>query len=176
MKTKFPINLLLAGLVILYGCKDVEDLLTFSIHHETDFRVESSSPLGLPLEIGTPDVTTNSNQTFRNNNTSASLVKDVKLQQIDLAITSPVDKTFNFLTSIHVYISTDQQSEILLAHLEEVPENVSEIALIPTQQKLDAYVKASSYKIRTQIVTDETLTQAVDILMDLDFKVTAAPL
>jgi hypothetical protein len=177
MKRKIIASVLFGGLFSLFGCNEVNDLLTFSIDHQTDFRVESSSPIsGLPLEIATPDITTNSNQSFQNNNTNASLVKDIKLQKVKLGITNPANKTFSFLKSIHVYISTDQHSEILLAHLEEIPGNVSEIELIPTSQKLDAYVKASSYKVRTEIVTDETVTQAVDILMDLNFKVTAKAL
>lgn len=176
MTRKFAVTVLIGGLFSFVGCRNVDDLLTFSINHETEFQVESTSPLGLPLELATPDVTTNSNQSFQNNNTSASLVKDIKLQRVNLSITNPANKTFSFLKSIHVYISTDQHSEILLAHLEEIPQTVSEIELIPTSQKLDAYVKAPSYKVRTRIVTDETLTQPVDVLMDLSFKVTAAPL
>lgn len=139
-------------------------------------EIPSNSPLNLPFEMATPDVATNSSQTFANNNTEASLVKDVKLQELKLTITSPAGKTFNFLKSIQVYISTNANNEILLASLEDVPANVSTISLTPTQQKLDAYAKASSYNLRTAIVTRETVTQTVEMDADLKFRVTAAPL
>ena len=163
-------------LTVLTYCKEVQELLTFTISDETEFTVESTSPLNLPIEIATPTVTTNSNQKFENNNTKASLVKDVKLSELRLTVTNPSGKTFSFMKSVHIYISTDQNSEIELAYLDEFPANVGSVTLNTTDKKLDAYVKASSYNLRTRIVTDETLTQPVDIKVDLTFKVTAAPL
>lgn len=175
MKLRTAIILLIL-IAVSTGCKDIDELLTFTISDQTTFTVESASPLNLPLEIATPDVTTNSSQKFENNNTTASLVKDVKLEELRLTIISPSGKTFSFLESVHLYISTGPDDEIALAHIEEVPAGVSAITLITTTEKLDKYVKASSYKLRTSVVTRETLTEAVDIRTDLKFKVTAAPL
>lgn len=175
MKSKIVMGF---GFLILMfaNCDDVDKLLTFTISHQVTFRVESSSPLNIPLNIATPDVTTNSSQTFQNNNTKASLVKDVKLEEIDLVITNPSGKTFSFLKSVKLYISTDQSNEIELASQDNIPTTALTVELIPTKEKLDTYVKASSYKLRTSVVTRETLTQPVEIRADLKFKVTAAPL
>lgn len=162
--------------IICMQCKQVDDLLTFTIANQVAMTVPSNSPLNLPLELATPEVATNSSQTFANNNTEASLVKDVKLQELKLTITSPAGKTFSFLKSIQVYISTTSNNEILLASLDNIPSTASTISLTPTQQKLDVYAKASSYKLRTAIVTRETVTQSVDMNADLKFRVTAAPL
>lgn len=154
----------------------MDDLLTFTIANQVTITVPSNSPLNLPIELATPDVTTNSNQTFANNNTEASLVKDVKLQELKLTIQTPTGKTFSFLKSIEVYISTNSSNEILLASLADVPATATSISLTPTQQKLDVYAKSSSYKLRTSIVTREALTQSVEMKADLKFRVTAAPL
>jgi hypothetical protein len=162
--------------LILAQCKTVDDLLTFTISDQVTITVPSSSPLSLPVELATPDVTTNSNQKFANNNTQASLVKDVKLQELTMSIQSPSGKTFSFLKSIQIFISTNSNDEILLASMDNIPVSVSSISLTPTQAKLDTYAKASSYKLRTTIVTRETLTQNVEMKTDLKFKVTAAPL
>lgn len=162
--------------LILSQCKEVDDLLTFTIANQVTITVPSNSPLNLPVELATPEVTTNSSQTFANNNTEASLVKDVKLQELKLSIQSPAGKTFSFLKSIQIYISTTQSNEILLASLDNIPTGATSITLTPTQEKLDVYAKASSYKLRTSIVTRETLTQSVETKADLKFRVTAAPL
>jgi hypothetical protein len=162
--------------LILAQCKTVDDLLTFTISDQVTITVPSNSPLSLPVELATPDVTTNSNQKFANNNTQASLVKDVKLQELTMSIQSPSGKTFSFLKSIQIFISTNSNDEILLASMDNIPVSVSSISLTPTQAKLDTYAKASSYKLRTTIVTRETLTQNVEMKTDLKFKVTAAPL
>jgi hypothetical protein len=158
---------------LVSACKDVEKLLTFRIDDSTSIRIESSSPLNLPLGIPTPAVTSNSQQQYENNNTSKNLVKDVKLEELKLTITDPPSKTFSFLKSIHVYISADQSDEIELASLENVSTGVNVVNLIPTKEKLDIYAKAPSYTLRTEVETDETLTQPVDIRVDLRFVVTA---
>lgn len=162
--------------LVFNQCKQVDDLLTFTIANQVTITVPSNSPLNLPIELATPDVTTNSSQTFANNNTEASLVKDVKLQELKLTIQTPNGKTFSFLKSIEVYISTNSSNEILLASMTDIPATASSISLTPTQQKLDVYAKSSSYKLRTSIITRESLTQSVEMKADLKFKVTAAPL
>jgi hypothetical protein len=172
-------NALITGilglLLIISGCKEIDDLLTFTINHQVTFQIENSSPINLPIEILTPEVPTNSTQTFQNNNTSANLVKDIKLQEIKLTVENPAGKTFSFLKSIKLFISTGQTSEIELASLDDVPSSATTITLVPTNAKLDAFIKASSYQLRTSLVTRETLTQTLDIKTDLKFKVTASP-
>jgi len=159
--------------LVLLSCEEVEDLLTFHVNDRTTIRIESAMPLGLPLDIPTPDVSSNSEQQYENNNTHADLVKDVKLEELKLTITQPSSKSFSFLKTIRIFISTDQASEIELAFLDNITAATSVIELTPTQQKLDVYAKASSYNLRTEVTTDEALTQSVDVQVDLKFRVTA---
>jgi hypothetical protein len=172
---KYKIALVVVGLLIA-SCDEVDKLLTFYINHSATFQVESTSPLNLPIIISTPDIATNSNQTFDNNDTNASHVKDIKLEEIKLSVTNPSGKTFSFLKSVKLLISTDQNNEIELASLDNIPTTATTITLVPTSEKLDVYLKASSYKLKTSIITREALTEAVDIKADLKFKVTATPL
>jgi hypothetical protein len=162
-------------LSFLSYCSEVEQLLTFHIADETEFTVESTSPLNLPIEIATPSVTTNSNQKFENNNTRADLVKDVKLTELKLTIMTP-NKNFSFMKSVEIFISTGQGNEVKLAWLDEFPTTATSVNLNTSNAKLDEYVKAESYNLRTRVVTDESLSQPVDIKVDLKFIVTAAPL
>src|SRR5688500_17451142 len=106
--------------VLLTGCNDVEDLLTFHFSDRTQIHIQSASPLNLPVEIATPAITSSSHQQFENNNTKAELVRDVKLEQLKLTIVSPTGKTFSFLKNIRIFISTDESDEIELASLDNV--------------------------------------------------------
>jgi hypothetical protein len=100
-------------LIVIFACDEVDKLLTFRINDRTSITIESNaSPITLPVQIPTPDVTSNSQQQYENNNSAASLVKDVKLEQLKLTITNPATKTFSFLKSIRIFISSDQSSEI----------------------------------------------------------------
>jgi hypothetical protein len=172
----------LAGILFLTvvsfvtGCDKIDDLLTFTITDQTTIRIENNSPLNLPFEIATPDISTNANQEFQNNNTKADLVKDIKLEEVKLTITSPNGKTFSFIKSIHIYVATTTSDEIQLAFADNIEANTNTINLTCTKEKLDRYIKSDSYKLRTEIVTRETLTQSIDIQANLKFKVTAEAL
>ncbi len=170
MKTKFFFLAILFA-VILTSCK--KNGINFSLSNQANFRVESTSPINLPFEAATPDVTTNSSQEFQNNSTASNLIKEVKLEELKLSITNPTSKTFSFLKSVQIFISTDGSNEIELASLENISSTAQTISLTASQQNLLQYVKASSYKLRTKVVTKETLTQAVDIRVDIKFKIKA---
>ncbi len=164
---------LITILFSVISCKKVQDLLTFTIDVENNFTVGASGPLNIPFDILTPQVTTNSTQQFQNNNSDVNKVKDIKLKKVDLQIISPAGKTFSFLASVHIYISTNANDEIELAYLDNISTTATSISLIPTTASLDKYVKASSYSLRTKIVTKETLSQNVEIKNFSQFQVTA---
>jgi hypothetical protein len=174
MKIKTYAVITLFALFIV-SCTVVDKLLTFTISNQTSFKIESGLPLNLASEIITPDVTTNSSAVFENNNTKADLVKDVKLNELKLTITDPSNKTFSFLKSIHLYISTDATDEIELAYLEDINSASNTINLICTTQKLDKYIKAPTYKLRAKAVIKETVTQDITVKSDMEFRVTADP-
>jgi len=165
-----------AFLILLFAgasCKKIEDLLTFNINVENNFTVGASGPINIPFDVLTPQVTTNSTQQFQNNNSNVDKVKDIKLKKVDLQIVSPAGKTFSFLESVHIYISTNASDEIELAYLDNVSTTSTSISLTPTTASLDKYVKAASYSLRTKIVTKQVLTQDVEIKNLCQFQVTA---
>lgn len=160
-------------LISLFSCKKLKELLTFNINVENNFTVPASGPLNIPIDILTPQVTTNSSQQFENNNTDVNRVKDIKLKKVDLQIINPAGKTFSFLESVHIYISTNANDEIELAYLDNVSSTTNSISLITTSASLDTYVKAPSYRLRTKVVTKQALTQDVEIKNMCQFQVTA---
>lgn len=174
MKSKL-VALSLLLFVFLSSCDAIDDLLSFTISNETSIKIKSTSPINLPSEIITPDVTTNSSAEFKNNKTKAELVKDVKIRSLKLSISDPSDKNFTFLKSIHLYISTTDSDEIELAYQDNINSTSNAIDLICTDARLDRYIKADKYKIRTQVTLKETLTKDVTVKADMKFRVTADP-
>ncbi|MBB1194579.1 hypothetical protein DNC80_12985 [Flavobacterium sp. SOK18b] len=174
MKTKTSL-IIAVLLLIATSCNVIDDLLTFNIDNETSIQIDSAFPVGTAFTIITPDVTTNSSATFENNNTKADLVKDVKITDLKLTITNPSNKSFSFLKSIRLFISTDANDEIELAFLEDINSTATTLNLTCTSAKLDKYVKAPSYTIRTRAVVKETLTQDITVKANMKFRVTADP-
>lgn len=159
------------------SCSELDKLLTFNIKQESSFTINANPlPISSPIDIATPDVTTNSSETFKNNNTKADLVKDVKLQSLKLNITNPSDQNFDFLKSIHIYISTDSSDEIELAYADDINSTSNSIDLTCTKQKLNKYLKAQSFKLRSSITTRKTTSQDITFKANMNFRVTADPL
>ncbi len=174
MKTKTILTVLLIGIIFTVSCKK---LLTFEISDSTTTTVSANIlPFQLPLELPTPDVTTNSESEFEQNDTKVELVKEIILKRLALTIISPDGKTFSFLKSIEIYISADGEDETKIAWNNDVQSNAESIELETTTAALDKYVKKDKYKLRTTVVTRETLFEDVDIKIDFTFQVTADPL
>lgn len=161
-------------LTLASGCKKVSDLFSFNIKNESVFQVSSTVPLNTPFDIITPDVPTQSEQEFANNKTKAALVRDVKLSEMSLTITNPTGKTFSFLKSIHIFISTqDSPEEVEIAFIDNIDPAVSVIYVTPVGVKLDPYIKASAYKLRTKVITRQVITENIEIKAKSTFRVTA---
>ncbi|WP_347157409.1 hypothetical protein [Pontibacter chitinilyticus] len=173
-KALIPVVWLLALAGI--ACNKIDDLLTFYINQDEEIKVEATFPLGQVVPLTPVTVTTNSEETFKNNKTRAELVKDVTLQQLELTITDPQNENFNFLKGIELYISSEQQGETKIAYLDEVPQNVRTLQLKLTNAKLDEYIKGDAYTIRTKAVLAKPIASDIAINAGMRFKVTADPL
>jgi len=161
--------------LLAISCSEIDKLLTFEISYDTTFKINPGLPIEVPLDVSNLEITTNSTVKFNNNNTTADLVKNIRLEELNLSIDHPSDQTFSFVKSVHVYISTNDNDETELAFADNINTTSNNIDLICTSQKLDHYIKASSCKIRTSIISRETLTQEVTVKADIKFKVTADP-
>ena len=162
---------------LITSCKKVEDLLTFKVHDSSSFTIPSITGIDSPVSIPVPPVESNSQQTFENNNTAASLVKNVVLENLTLTITDPAAKTFQFLKSIKIYISADGEQEILLAHKDNIPAEINSVLeMDPEGNKLDPYIKKDTYNLRTVVEVKEIPGQDVTVRADMVLRVTADPL
>ena len=162
-------------LLSLFGCKKLNELLTFEIASSENIKIPASGLINSPLISPVP-VTVNSQESFKNNNTSANLVKDVSLSKLSLTIVDPAAENFNFLKSIRIYIATDDTDKILLASHDNVPTGVSSIELVSANAKLDRYIKASSYTLYTEVALRSNVARELTVRADSKFTVTADPL
>ena len=83
-----------------------------------EFTLPSSMNLGLPFDFITPDIPTNSEYAFSDNNTNKDLIESIQLRQIVLTILDPTDSDFSFLKSVKVYIDAEDLDEVLKLKLQ----------------------------------------------------------
>ncbi len=161
--------------VILYtSCKDIEKLTEFTMDYDSSVTLSKSTGLNLPVNLFTPDIETNSSSEFAVNETRKDLVEEIRLTALNLTITSPESQTFSFLESVTISIAAEGLSEIEVATLENIPDNVGKIiTLETTDQDLKEYIKKDKFTLHVKSVTDELLSQDVDIDIASDFFVNA---
>jgi hypothetical protein len=163
-------------LLLITSCKKDRLTITFNVTDSFDFTVKSGSVINLPIELLTPDIATNSEGEFEQNDTRADKINEINLNELKLTITSPTGKTFSFLKSIEIFISAEGLIEKLLASAYDVNSSSSSLNLNCSGDDIAEYIKKDSYKVRVKTVTRESLTQDVAINSFLSFKVKAAPL
>jgi hypothetical protein len=166
--------LLLTGSVVCSSCKKVEELLTFRIKNEVSFSVPSAIGINTPFTIPVPDVQTNASQTFKNNGTDISKVKNIKLETLNLTITSPTNATFKPVKSINIYIVSEGLPKKKIAFKNDIPLSIgNKLILETTLENLDAYVKKESFSLETETVLREAIFQDIQIHAEMSFFVTA---
>ncbi len=164
-------------MVSLLSCDKLDQLLTFDVKDSVTFTIPSSTGINLPINIPVPTIESSASSTFKNNNTHASLVKNVALKELKLNLIDPENKTFKFLKSIEIYISAVGEKEVLLASTYDIPVSIGNtLTLSPSGNKLDAYLKKESYTIRNVVEIREVPGGNITIKADMVFQVTADPL
>jgi hypothetical protein len=89
--------LLVFSLILFLGCKKAKKEIVFYMDYDASVTVPASTSLGLPINLPTPDVTTNSESNFEQNKTTPSLVQSITISTLTLKINSPSAGNFKFL-------------------------------------------------------------------------------
>lgn len=160
--------------LVIFSCKQTDDLTSFRINNTVDFTIPASSIVNVPTAINPPSVASSSDQEFDDNNTNSDLVKDIRLETAILTIKSPASQSWNFLKTIEVYISAEGLDEILIAEKQNIPTDVgNQLELESTGAVLDEYIKKSSYSLRILTERNSETTQEIEAEAALTFKVRA---
>tara|TARA_B110000263_G_scaffold244497_1_gene252616 strand:+ start:181 stop:735 length:555 start_codon:yes stop_codon:yes gene_type:complete len=127
--------------------------------------VSSLIGVNLPFEIPFPDISLDFSSTSENTNPHIGLIRNITLRDFILRITLPQGQTFNFLKDIDVYISTDELSEIPLAHHYNIANSIGSVLhLVSEGGVLDDYLKSESFDLRLELVADYAIF--TDLVID----------
>ncbi|WP_405293421.1 hypothetical protein [Algibacter sp. Ld11] len=173
MKT---IKLIASALLLTFivSCDALDELTKFEINYTESVVIQSTTLVDIPFVMETPEVTTNSESTFENNNTKKDLIEAINLTDMELELTSPEEGNFNFLNSINIYISAEDEEEILIAWIDEVPETTDNSLLLDTtSEDLKVYIKSDTYTLRVEAVIDELISENHNIDVNSTFFVDA---
>lgn len=153
-------TLIASMFLLLSACNKENKGVTFSYTFNAEAVIPSSTGINLPINILSPDLTTNSGSSFEANQTTPALVRDIKMKQLELKIKSPNQTTFDFLRSIRIYISADGLAEREIAWATDIPENGARSLLLTTDLETNykEYIVKESVSLRVQATTRQLLT------------------
>lgn len=154
------------------GCKN--KLTNFNLDENFQTTIPASSPIDLPFTVYTSEQTTNSEFEFESNDTRKDKIEQIILEELRITITSPQGEDFSFLNNLEIFLSSTTQSEEEIAYLNDISENIGdELNCKVIGQDLQKFVKDDKYKIRLVTVTDEIITQDIDVNIYTNFFVDA---
>lgn len=147
-------------LTIGSSCKKINKIVQFDLNYNTEVTIPSSTGINLPFNILTPDITTNSETSFREKDTRKDLINTIILNELTLTIKSPDKATFSFLKSAKLLIRAEGLEEKEVASINDIPEGVgNSITLNTSRNDLAPYIKADKFTLKLKAVTDEFLAQ-----------------
>ena len=154
-----------AVFVALASCKKQKE---FNVTNSSTFTIPSStSIINLPMQITTPQTTSNIETKVNNEGSSSKLIEKVTLTSLNLVINAPSNGNFDFLNSIEIYLSSQNQPEILVASKYDIPENnLTTLALNTESTDLKEYIKEKELTLRTKIITDKVVSYDLTITAD----------
>lgn len=157
MKQFLSISLLV--FLFVSGCDKISELTQFNLEYNQSVEIPANIGVDIPFDIETPDIETNSEATFKGNNTSKDNIDNIKLTKMELSIPLPTDGTFSFLKSIKVYIVADGLDEIEIAWKENIPENIGNVLNLETSDAyLKEYIIKDNFNLKVKTVSDEVIT------------------
>lgn len=152
--------LLLLSATMLASCKKINKLVQFNLNYKTTVTIPSSTGINLPFNLLSPDVETDSEASFRSNDTRKDLINSILLTELKLTIESPSGEDFSFLKSAQIFIKAPGLEEAEIASITSVPENIGNtITLDPTGSDLAPFLKEDKFTLMVKAVTDEFLAQ-----------------
>lgn len=160
--------------LLISSCEQASELTKFDISTNSQVTIPATAGVNLPINLLTPDIESNSETAFSNNDTRADLIEEIYLKSCDLEISSPSSANFDFLKSVEVFISTDDLPEVLIAQRQDIQNGEGrQLSLNATGEDLTEYIKASTFSMRVKVVTDEIPGSEIEIDVASVFRVDA---
>jgi len=171
---KKVILLLAVIMTSTWSCKEINKLTQFNMDYNDEITIPATLGIDLPIDIWTPNISTNSSSTFESNNTHKDLIQQIILKKMNLTITSPEESTWDFLKEIEIYISADGLEKKKIAWMDDIPKTgLKSIELTVSADDLKEYIKKDEYKLEIKTVTRQLVSHDTKVEIKSTFFVDA---
>jgi hypothetical protein len=156
------------------SCDKVEELLTFGFNIKGEFDVPPNIPVNIPFNLPSVPMDYNAEEMFAQNNTKPDMVKEIKLDYIEMTVLEPIGQDFTFVKDIEIYLDKDGLGPKLVAWKYDVSDSTGQkLRLDVTPDALDNYLKSDGLKLKLNVTTDKMTSSTVKVSYDIRSRVTA---
>jgi hypothetical protein len=169
------IALLMSGIALTFAsCQTLDRLTQFDVNYTATFSVPGVISVNTPVSVSSPAITTNIQTAASNNTTTTDLIESVNLTSAVLSVTAPAGQSLDFLSSLRVFVSASGESEIELASKLNITDSGSAtLTLDPTSENLKRFLIKPEIMIRTEVTTDQIITQSIDMSLAVRYHIDA---
>lgn len=162
-------NLFLTAVIssaALVSCGAVQSLVQNTFPYTADVMISTGVPAG--KETSSTATASNVQNWFGGNNNAK--IKNVRIADAKIAITSPSSGSLSDLQSVKVYISSAGNSEKMVASRDNINTTSSSVNLdLNDSSFLDSVVKSSDLTVRTVYVLKSSPTTDMNMRVSLNF-------
>ena len=135
----------------------------------------TAQPAGTVITLPDTPLTTTAAATYAANGTTADYVQDVATDRLTLTVVGPSGQTFDFARRLDVYITAAAPGSlrVLLASLSPVPSGQTTLALVPTGNKYDVYLRGTPYLLSATVELAGPVPQPVTLQAAVRYKIRA---
>ena len=159
--------------ILLFACENEDKQIQFNVKTNTTFEVPADASIQTQIELDAKSLIINKS-IFEDFNTSKDNIDKATIKDIKLNISSLQNINFDFLTDVELYIEATDLPKIRIAWLNNLQDDhLQSLNLEHLSDNLSEYIKNNEVKISLILLTDEVLTQPVEIEVEATFLVKA---
>ncbi|MEG2079042.1 hypothetical protein SAMN05421796_101709 [Chryseobacterium piscicola] len=153
--------------LVLMSCGAVQSIVQNTFPYTTSVLVSTGVPAD--KEVSSTSTATNVQTWFGGNNNAQ--IKDVRISDAKISVTSPSGGSLSALKSIKIYISSDGTSEKLVASRSNISTTSSGLNLDLNNETgfLDSVVKSSGVTVRTVYELKNQTSSDMNLKVALNF-------
>ncbi len=168
---------LFSVMLLFFSCKKIDELTQFTMSFEESVSIPAFTiVIDDPISYPEPpfSIETNSEAEFAKYNTSPERIEEVKLEEASLRVFNSTIANFDFLKSIHFYLSADGIEEELIASKLNIEDGTGQkLDLEVVGQDLSPFLTKEVIGIRMEIATDQTVPEEFDLQIFTEFFIDA---
>ena len=174
MKYLKYLSIVVLSIILFTNCKLIDGWTQFEVDYSSTVTLPQDLDINKSEDVYPSEIEANLKTKVEDEGSSMDKIESVELTDLNLRITSPTGKDFQFLTSVALYMNAEGLDEIKVAWLDDVPATIGDaMALKTSSADLTDYLVEEVVTLRLNTVLNQGISQDYQIGIGVTFLVDA---